>query len=622
MELTPEQLAVLARIQAGAFGQLQPTQDPSAMNLVFRGETPAATNPVFRPGVDNTPVMRAGGMQGPDTPGPGALRELAKALPSRAMLDYPDATMGAGDSFSPMPTGNFTGRFNEGVPNTLPPPPEYGGPDTPLARANFAMPDAVMPQMREPMNPARGMPQSAPAMAGGAGPTGGSSTMPTPRPGFAGVEPGLWGQTSPPSGQRLSEIPPEQMPGGRMLGKVPMPEMFMGTNPSIGPGGKVSVQGWDEEQAALAQAIARDQQAAGGGQGGGGFLSGIFGAPGSDRREDFQNMALGWAMGAGGTWQDSLAGGAKMVAAGRVTRKEKAEAKKSLTATQKLALSKGLSEEEVAAFGEDGKGLLQYTIDRSKATQPEYRTLTDPAERARYGIPQSDQAVYQLGTDGKINRVGEGGVKLTINDEIDQRRRAAAAFGLDPNSPQGQSYILTGKMPREDQQPLTATDKKAILEADEMVSAAQGALPLIDRALELSDKAYTGWGAGTRGSVGAMFGVEGGNETVEYDNLVTEQALSQMKAIFGGNPTEGERAILLDIAGSSSMPPDVRKNVLARARSAVERRLNLYKQRADQLRGQTFYDAGGGVTGPAAPAGVSAPPGTNPPAADPLGIRN
>jgi hypothetical protein len=170
-----------------------------------------------------------------------------------------------------------------------------------------------------------------------------------------------------------------------------------------------------------------------------------------------------------------------------------------------------------------------------------------------------------------------------------ERGNIARQYGLEPGTPQYQSFVLTGKMPREDQQPLTATDKNAILQADEMVSATEGTIPLLDQAIALSEKAYEGPTAGWRGTAGGVFGAEGSNETIDLNNLVQEQALGQLKAIFGSAPTEGERKILLDIAGSANQPKGVRNEIYARAKAAAQRRQKFYSERAQGLRGQTYY---------------------------------
>lgn len=193
-----------------------------------------------------------------------------------------------------------------------------------------------------------------------------------------------------------------------------------------------------------------------------------------------------------------------------------------------------------------------------------------------------------------------------------QRAQAAAQFGLTPDDPGYQSFILTGKMPREDAQPLTATDKKAILEADDMVAANENAIVALDQAEKLSDDANSGWFAGTRAAIGNnlpdvmvpdfVSSPDSSQATTDMDNAIVGQALTSLKAIFGGNPTEGERKILLDLQGSSSMPKAVRKQIIQRAKELAKRRLEFNRQRAAQLRGGDYYrPQGAGST--AAPGG-------------------
>ncbi|NSZ42841.1 lytic transglycosylase domain-containing protein [Agrobacterium vitis] len=236
--------------------------------------------------------------------------------------------------------------------------------------------------------------------------------------------------------------------------------------------------------------------------------------------------------------------------------------------------------------------IKQQELRQMQSPQQQYRVL-NAEERQQYGIPQSDSRVYQVGPNGQIGAVGGAGQTINVGGDIDARRQAATALGLPEDDPRYKSYVLTGKMPREDAQPLTATDKKAVLEADEMVSTASGVLPMLEQAKKLNEKAYSGPFAGTRGYIAGTFGAEGGNATLDYDNLVQTQALQQMKTIFGAAPTEGERKILLDISGSSNLPPEVRKGILDRAQQAVQRRLDLYQNRADELRGGTFYKPSG-----------------------------
>lgn len=184
----------------------------------------------------------------------------------------------------------------------------------------------------------------------------------------------------------------------------------------------------------------------------------------------------------------------------------------------------------------------------------------------------------------------------TIQNQVEQRKAAAASLGLTPEHPAYNSFVLTNKMPREDQAPLTATDKKAILEADEGVMTAKSAIDALSKAKELSPKALGFKGAGNVASLGALLGNQASVDTVELDNTVTSNALTQLKSIFGGNPTEGERKIMLDIQGSSSLPDTVRQKIYDRAIGLAQNRLKFNEQRAAEMRGGQFYKPQGGMT--------------------------
>lgn len=242
--------------------------------------------------------------------------------------------------------------------------------------------------------------------------------------------------------------------------------------------------------------------------------------------------------------------------------------------------------------------MYQSQADKLAADVDSQRVKTQMEAQGTWAVvgPVNDADGNVIGTAVINNRTGEVvtrpiGVtkKPGPEHDVDARKRAAAKAGLDPGSPAYQTFILTGKMPREDQAPLTATDKKAILEADEGVMAAQTAIDNLKKAKDLSPAAYAGPMAGQRGYVGSLVGLDGASETVDLDNLVKTNALSQLKSIFGAAPTEGERAILLEIQGSSSLGDKERQKIYDRAIQLAERRLELNKQRADELRGGSFY---------------------------------
>jgi hypothetical protein len=190
--------------------------------------------------------------------------------------------------------------------------------------------------------------------------------------------------------------------------------------------------------------------------------------------------------------------------------------------------------------------------------------------------------------------------KTSPQEETESRKAAAAAAGLKPGDAGYQGFILTGKMPREDMGPLSATDKRAILEADEGVLAANTAIEALRTAKRLSPQALGGWGASARGSVannlpdwlvpdGMVASPQQGQSTAELENVVTSQALAQLKSIFGAAPTEGERKILMEIQGSIGQPDNVRQKIYDRGIAMAEKRLGFNQQRANELRGGDYY---------------------------------
>lgn len=174
------------------------------------------------------------------------------------------------------------------------------------------------------------------------------------------------------------------------------------------------------------------------------------------------------------------------------------------------------------------------------------RTITDPAERARLGIPQGDTRPYQQKPDGTLTAVG----------------------GAAQGGP-------------------SASDKEARRAAEDAVAQAQSGLRTINRALELNSTAYTGWTANARANVLGQMGVQSAQDTQIFRNSAMSGVLSSLKSIFGGNPTEGERKILLEVEGAVDAPERVRGEILSRAKQAAEERIALNQRRIAELGGST-----------------------------------
>lgn len=240
------------------------------------------------------------------------------------------------------------------------------------------------------------------------------------------------------------------------------------------------------------------------------------------------------------------------------------------------------------------EGAVELSADRAKAAQ-QFGLVPGTAEYKSYVL---------------TGELPKATVDNSLIQQAEQRKAMAANIGLAPDNPAYNAFILTGKMPREDQAPLTAKDKETIIEADDQVMAAKSAIDALKKAKTLSPGALGFKGAGTIASVGSAVVPSslGGNtleKTAELDNIVTSNALTQLKAIFGGNPTEGERAIMLQIQGSSSLPDAVRQKVYDRAIEMAQRRLDFNQQRADELRNGGYYKPKKATENAAAPAGGS-----------------
>jgi hypothetical protein len=140
---------------------------------------------------------------------------------------------------------------------------------------------------------------------------------------------------------------------------------------------------------------------------------------------------------------------------------------------------------------------------------------------------------------------------------------------------------------------LSAQQQEAILESDKNVDAVSSALNSLTRALELNDKAFDGPTAGARAFADRIApGEWGGTDTTEFQSLIENSALASLKAIFGGNPTEGERKILMDLQASVNKTAEERKVILDNAIAAAKSKLEREKARGKAMRDGTYYTQG------------------------------
>lgn len=161
---------------------------------------------------------------------------------------------------------------------------------------------------------------------------------------------------------------------------------------------------------------------------------------------------------------------------------------------------------------------------------------------------------------------------------------------------------------------------KRYYEGRDAIASGGEAIRALRTALELSPKAYEGGMADARaavvkdwlGSGGIGVLPEGADEgaiaTGRMTQKVQSQALSQLKLIFGGMPTEGERAMLLKVQGSANLPKAEREQIWTDAIAMAERSIaikkaegNVFEKQFPSYKVPTVATSGGGTR----PASVS-----------------
>lgn len=213
-------------------------------------------------------------------------------------------------------------------------------------------------------------------------------------------------------------------------------------------------------------------------------------------------------------------------------------------------------------------------------------------------------------TTKKVERAYTPDTKSSkMEDEIAAREAALRGRGIDPKDPKQQQFVLTGRYPREDAQPLSAADKKAIMSAEDDNAVLAGTIDTLNRAKELNTKTFTGVTAGARGWVGTsvpgagiVLDEEASKATREFGQLMSGEAIKSMAETLKGATTDREMARFLEMLADPSTPPEIRERTINRMLQLAERQRKINDSRINDLRGGTYFKPGQGTSAPAAPA--------------------
>lgn len=138
---------------------------------------------------------------------------------------------------------------------------------------------------------------------------------------------------------------------------------------------------------------------------------------------------------------------------------------------------------------------------------------------------------------------------------------------------------------------LSPTEINMLKEGEDLVSSGQQALRDLSEAYRLNPNSLAG-GWLERGQQ-FLFEAAGSNDptivnTRVINNLLGAQGLAKLRATFGGNPTEGERAILLELEGIGSKTREERATIMRRAYRVLQDRVAREQRRIDDLKSGAY----------------------------------
>lgn len=267
-----------------------------------------------------------------------------------------------------------------------------------------------------------------------------------------------------------------------------------------------------------------------------------------------------------------------------------------------------------------------WTDEQARAAASNGAVLTDAVKRIN--DPNADRrtdtdssGVTRWLDTGQPVFPGDQGRPTRVTDPVElmkQRRATVQAMGGDPEDPRYRDFYLTGDLPKETQQQLTAPDKKAIYAAEDAIAPLNSTLDGLKRARDLNRQTYEGAGAGWRGTIGtalpdwavpdAVAEPKKAEATREFNQLMSLESIKSMSETLKGATTDREMATFVEILGNPSTPPNIRERTLDRMINLAERQKEVAQSRVNDLRGGTYFKPGQGpVSTPSQGIRVSTP---------------
>ena len=261
---------------------------------------------------------------------------------------------------------------------------------------------------------------------------------------------------------------------------------------------------------------------------------------------------------------------------------------------QKLALALKGQELKMGAAKEDLGVLRALSAEEMKdkraiATEliKEYIKSGEPQSAA--GKQAKDEGLV-LGTPEYKARVAEIG---NANVEAKMAQITAAVSGVGTAAAnlavsQGKFDLDRQKFEqqKEQQSKLSPPELKLKVEAEDLISSSKQSLADLKKAYALNPNSLAGGWL----DKGQQWLAEAANSkdpvivnTRVINNLLSSQGLAKLRATFGGNPTEGERSILLELEGIGAKTKDERGKIILRAYQVLQDRVAREQARLDKI---------------------------------------
>ena len=270
--------------------------------------------------------------------------------------------------------------------------------------------------------------------------------------------------------------------------------------------------------------------------------------------------------------------GESMGEASKVLGAHQKEIRQSDAANRAAQMQIGLEMAKNRAAGakEDMGTLRQLTVEEMKARRLANMPQSEIGKAAmdagmRPGTPEYAQHVSGLITENQ-------GLKTSA----DVLRRDAAQLAL------GREQRMAAQAGK-----LTPPELKLKEETEDTIAAATSALTALDKALKLNPQTFTG-SLGDMAQKYALGVVDPSHPKVkateEQENLLANQALSSLKTLVGGNPTEGERKVIMDLQGIASKSLPVREGIIKNAIQATQNRLARNQKRLADIQSGAYRE--------------------------------